>query len=559
MPIPSSIIRFGNAPLTKPDSGVCYSRTFSSTSEQKAWFTARLTNVKEGNTEIRPYSGRYGAPWNADDIITSDYMMFTNDGAKWYYAFIDRVVYVNEQRCDIYFTIDDLQTWYFDYTLRPVYVEREHAADDSIGANILDEPISTGELRYSGIEPMDELSKVVCIVDSMERPNPDGTKKQDAKGGYINGIYCPNGKFAFSDAIKLNQFIRYMNELGGGSSIQGMYYFPTAMLDDSNIHNGNMFERDLGVVSISTKVLDFVPTAIKQTGTFGGYTPHNNKLYTYPYSFMRLSNNRGIYHDYRFEFFSGQPKFKVYGFPSADGDIFIRPVGYNQVSDNPIGDESITTGGLPNLSWAYNAGENWTAQNKNAQTWGFIRGGLSVIGGLGGAALAASHPVAGALTAMGSQVLSGSLVNESQYMGTQAVNPAVYAGLGAAGAGANSLISQGASFMDAQNAPDKALGSTNNAAAAGLGQWHPRLYRMCCQRQFAERIDQFFDVYGYTTQRVKTPDRSSRPHVNYCKTRDAQFQGTVPADAMDRINRVWNQGIWWFHDDNIGDFSIANK
>ncbi len=148
MPIPSSIIRFGNAPLTKPDSGVCYSRTFSSAAEQKAWFTARLTNVKEGNTEIRPYSGRYGAPWNADDIITSDYMMFTNDGAKWYYAFIDRVVYVNEQRCDIYFTIDDLQTWYFDYTLRPVYVEREHAADDSIGANILDEPISTGELRY---------------------------------------------------------------------------------------------------------------------------------------------------------------------------------------------------------------------------------------------------------------------------------------------------------------------------------------------------------------------------------------------------------------------------
>lgn len=559
MPIPSSIIRFGNAPLTKPDSGVCYSRTFASKAEQFNWFSARLADVKEGNTEIRPYSGRYGAPWNADDIITSDYMMFTNDGSKWYYAFIDRVVYVNEQRCDIYFTIDDLQTWYFDYALRPVYVEREHAADDSIGVNILDEPISTGELRYGGIESVTGFGDMVTIVDSMERPNPDGTEKGDAKGGYVNGIYCPNGKFVFDDAVKLNKFLRHMNELGSGSSIQAVYYFPTGLLDAMYIANGNIFDSDAGVVSVRTKEVEFAPSTIGQTGTFGGYAPRNNKLYTYPYNFMRLSNNRGIYHDYRFEFFNSGVKFKIKGFPSSDGDVMMVPIGYNQPGTAQIGDESVTMGGLPNMSWAYNAGENWSAQNRNSQTWGFIRGGLSVLGGLAGAALSASHPVAGALTAVGSQLIGGNLVNESQYSPTQSANAGVYAGLGAAGAGANSLISQGASFMDAQNAPDKALGSTNNAAAGGLGMWYPRLYRMCCQRQFAERIDQFFDVYGYATQRVKTPDRSSRPHVNYCKTRDAQFQGAVPADAMDRINRTWNQGIWWFHDDEIGDFSIANK
>ena len=559
MPIPTSIIRFGNVPLTKPDSGVCYSRTFSTEAEQRGWFTARLLNVKEGNTEIRPYSGRYGAPWNADDIITSDYMMFTNDGRKWYYAFIDRVVYVNEQRCDILFTIDDLQTWYFDYALRPVYVEREHAADDSIGANILDEPISTGELRYADVDTVTELNQYVTIVDSMEYASADGSEKHDAKSGYINGMYCAGGKFAFDDAIKLNQFIGNMNKLGGGSSIQAMYYFPTVLLDPSYILNGNMFNYDAGVVNLKTKRIDYTSDVIHPHGSISGYTPRNNKLYTYPYNFLRVTNNRGIYHDYRFEFFNAGVKFRIGGFPSADGDVYIRPVDYNQSADIYLGDETVMLGGLPNISWAYNAGENWSAQNRNSQTWGFIRGGLSVLGGIAGAALSASHPVAGALTAVGSQVLGGNLVNESQYSPTQALPTGVYAGGAAAVGGMNSLLSQGSSFMDAQNAPDKMLGSTNNFTAGGIGSWAPKLCRMCCQRQFAERIDQFFDVYGYTTQRVKTPDRSSRPHVNYCKTRDAQFEGTVPADAMDRVNRTWNQGIWWFHDDNIGDFSIANK
>lgn len=559
MPIPSSIIRFGNVPLTKPDSGVCYTRTFSTEAEQRAWFGARLGTVKEGNVEIRPYTGVYSGAWKADEVITADYMMFTNDGSKWWYAFIDRVVYVNEQRCDIYFTIDDLQTWYFDYDLTSVYVEREHAADDTIGANILDEPISTGELRYSGVDSVDELAQIVTIADSMEHANPEGTEKLEAKGGYVNGMYCPGGKFAFDDAIKLNKFISNLNKLGGGSSIQAMYYFPKMLLDPPYIVNGNMFEYDVGVVNVPTKKVDYTPGNINRTGTFGGYTPRNNKLYTYPFNFIRVSNNRGIYHDYRFEFFNDGVKFEIGGFPAADGDVYIRPKSYNNPSDAFIGDEFVTMGGLPNMSWAYNAGENWTAQNKNSQTWGFIRGGLSVIGGAAGTLLAASHPVAGALTAMGSQVIGGSLSNESQYSPTQSANSGVYAGVAATGAGINSLASQGTSFMDAQNAPDKALGSTGNATAGGLGLWQPRIFRMCCQRQFAERIDMFFDMYGYMTQKVKVPDRSSRPHVNYCQTRDAQFSGRVPADAMGRINAAWNRGIWWFHDDYIGDFSRPNK
>lgn len=559
MPIPSSIIRFGNAPLTKPDSGVCYSRTFSSKAEQCNWFSSRLSNVKEGNTEIRPYSGKYGAPWNADDIITSDYMMFTNDGVKWYYAFIDRVVYVNEQRCDIFFTIDDLQTWYFDYQLRPVYVEREHAADDSIGANILDEPISTGELRYTEQDPYDEMMDCVLVVDTTEQPDGVGVvgnqKKKDCKGGYINGQYSGCGKVVFDigsgsvGANAPNVWFSHMNQTGGGASIIAAYMVPKVVLkgaDESYFFKSgkNIFETYPNAYPIGGTV----DPAITPQGSIDGYTPRNNKLYTYPYNFMRVSNLRGGYHDYRFEFFGKSLRFIVKGAIDPTGDVVIIPMNYNGKDNNP--EEIMNLGGYAQCSWAYNSYDNYVAQNAASNLFGYLGGAAMAIGGaasvLGGSTMT---PLAG---------LSGFL-GSLMFDNWDASGAKVDKGLAASGAGAATTAGLGARMLDASNAPDKLMGSTSNSSNFQLNRNKFVFNRMCCQRQFAERIDQFFDVYGYTTQRVKTPDRSSRPHVNYCKTRDAQFQGAVPADAMDRINRTWNQGIWWFHDDEIGDFSINNK
>ena len=62
----------------------------------------------------------------------------------------------------------------------------------------------------------------------------------------------------------------------------------------------------------------------------------------------------------------------------------------------------------------------------------------------------------------------------------------------------------------------------------------------------------------YYLQTVKVPDRTSRAHVNYTKTRNADFSGGVPAQSMAHINRMYDEGIWWFHDDNIGDFTVSN-
>ena len=69
----------------------------------------------------------------ADNLYDCNYLMFQNTafGNKWFYAFITNVEYVNNEASNITFEIDVMQTWYFDYTVKPSFIEREHSASDN--------------------------------------------------------------------------------------------------------------------------------------------------------------------------------------------------------------------------------------------------------------------------------------------------------------------------------------------------------------------------------------------------------------------------------------------
>ena len=84
----------------------------------------------------------------ADTLYDCNYMAFQNTafGNKWFYAFIDRVEYINNNTSEITYTIDVMQTWYFDYDLGECYVEREHSETDAAGDNLVPENLDTGEL-----------------------------------------------------------------------------------------------------------------------------------------------------------------------------------------------------------------------------------------------------------------------------------------------------------------------------------------------------------------------------------------------------------------------------
>lgn len=80
--------------------------------------------------------------------LTYNYLMFKNTSYenKWFYAFITDVQYDNDARVNIYYEIDEIQTWLFDVTLLPCTVEREHTLSDQIGDSITGEPVELGPI-----------------------------------------------------------------------------------------------------------------------------------------------------------------------------------------------------------------------------------------------------------------------------------------------------------------------------------------------------------------------------------------------------------------------------
>ena len=82
--------------------------------------------------------------------------------------------------------------------------------------------------------------------------------------------------------------------------------------------------------------------------------------------------------------------------------------------------------------------------------------------------------------------------------------------------------------------PDKASLSSSNSTLLGYGKIHQNIFtRYSIQSQFAQRIDKYFDMYGYLTNNRKIPSLYSRSNWNYCKTIGANITGNIPQNSKD--------------------------
>ena len=97
-----------------------------------------------------------------------NYMYFTNSGSytddnnttvyvgenKRYYCFIDGLKYINNNCTEVYYSIDYIQTFMFDYDEKTCLVERMTTDDDTIGKYLQPEPVtySTNQFCYGRYE-----------------------------------------------------------------------------------------------------------------------------------------------------------------------------------------------------------------------------------------------------------------------------------------------------------------------------------------------------------------------------------------------------------------------
>ena len=462
-----------------------------------------------------------------------DYLFFSNpDNAKTYYYFINNVEYINDSTVELFLELDVMTTYFFDYSISPSYVVREHVALDVKGAWNQDEGLDVGDYWLSNPEdiPLNDL----CILIQATFDPLTTTAEYTAKWGggmYANqfsglGVFATN--FTANDSTALATKMSQLDTWGKSDGIINMWMYPRDLVrlnDDDSWTNGNVTHY---VSTFDGEVYHYI-TPPANIG--GGYVPRNNRLYSYPFNFIYATNNNGASAVYKYERF-GDPTqcgFKVVGSTTPEGVIKMYPLNYGGITHN--WEEGISLAGFPTCGWNQDTYKLWLAQNQNQHQLNSVTAGARVAAGVvGGVASLATGNLLGAAT-----------------------------GAGAAISGATQIAELNALKADKEIQPPQAKGqSVGNISLA-----HGFMTFSICQKsvtpEFARVIDDFFDLYGYSIKRVKIPNRNVRENWCYTKTIGCHVDGNIPNDDLTTIEAIYDKGItFWKNPDKIGDYTLSN-
>ena len=451
-------------------------------------------------------------PMEYDDIVNYNYVMYRNTAYsnKWFYAFIERAEYINDGMTLLTLKTDVWQTWQFDLTLKPTFVEREHTNDDTIGSNTVPEPVQTGEFVINGsvvhLGPNPSGNYITFMV-SDRYPLP--LSMQTIASQY-NGIYSGYTLFGVETADQASTVVAEYVADNRADAIKNIFLVPKTLYGTPTPHTGETFSFALYQPQNLTAPVSIIDNyALTRLNTLDEYLPKNNKLFTGQFSYVFMTNNVGGNAEYHYEdFVNATPRFRMSGIISSGCDIKINPLYYKNVS-NPNEAYGLKLGKLPVCSWNTDSYAVWLAQNQ--LNMDVARQKLVVEAGVA----AGFHSI----EKLGSSVNS--------YINT-----------------VTNSLAQG--YL-AQHMPDQVHGDTNSSDynySAGL---FIDIRRMSVRREYAKIIDDYFSMFGYATNRVKLPNINGRRNWNFVKTSRCYIEADIPQDDLQEIKLMFDKGITFWH------------
>lgn len=529
--IPQTELRLLKTPLEQDSE---HTLSFNNMSAQTSYFLSQTFKAYSDFTYQREsQSVVVSEPY--DTICTCNYLMYKNNGFtnKYFYAFISKMEYVSENSTRIYFTIDSLQTWYFNINYNRTFVEREHVNDDSLGANTVPEGLECGELTMCHAptvylnNPTDYYICLAVSEDPYESIEAFDTVHRKYNG-IFSGLYYIGCK-TFNDATNV---VAIYDSTGKADAIYSIFMIPKTFIT-SLLTPQEWKYPTVGTAQYTAEV--YLIPDMSNSDIIGGiegiypttignnYTPRNKKLLTFPFNYMVLSNNSGgdvvyKYEDFTYDNNSPKPVFSVQGSICPGCSMKAIPFKYkNSTGENY--NFGLMLGKLPVCSWSSDVYTNWLTQNGiNTE----IHGLFGAVGGL-----------AEGVNGNPSGIASGAL----------AIYDAVHAHTVA------DLIP--AQAKGNINAGDINFSYSNNGGLT--------LYYMSLRNEFASIIDEYFDKFGYKINRVKVPNITGRRNWNYVKTIDCNFTGNLPQEDLDKIKAIFNRGVtFWHNANNFLNYSVNN-
>lgn len=481
--------------------------TFANVEAQTNYFLGlEYTETERTSYQRKDNLIRY--PAHIDSIINYNYVMYKNNNYtdKWFYAFITKMEYVNDNMTYIYIQTDVFQTWQFNLIYKSCFIEREHVNDDTVGKNTVPEGLETGEYIIDNITSTDDLSSYKYVIQVSE-PSTDGAEKYLATN--FGGIFMAGGAYICDTIQELVNIVQtYQN--GREDAILNVYIVPSFTIKNTSGSMQYSGQTDPGEFTINLGK----PTSLDN------YIPKNKKLLTYPYCFLNLSNNNGSIISYNYEDFKEDSLyFKIKGVPVCGASIKCVPQNYKISGDLFEEDYGLLAGKYPTLSWSNDPYTNWLTQNAVNIGVGFISSGASII-----SSLATGNPVG---------IVGGGL----------------------------SIANQLGEMYAHSIAPDTVKGNTNGADINVSSKTNMFYFeKMSIKKEYAKIIDDFFSMFGYKVNSVKVPNITGRQNWNYVKTNGANIEGDIPQEDLQSIKDMFDNGVtFWHNSSTFLDYSQSNN
>lgn len=553
MKAPTGIVWLGHVPWDSSYRHVWYEGMIDKNQILTQFMTMNTNNYTyiRQDTNIR-------VPYNADTLYGINYCMYKN-GDMWFCAFVNTITFLNNETSTLHLQEDIWHTWGEYAVFHPCLVDREHVSEDGLGQWRAPEPQMSLEESILSEQRFTELSFDTVVVGTNAIPhlkvNATGTiftahsetdfdGNEAVSGSFYNHIYSGLRYYAFtgSDRTALSNFLNNLNKAGAAESVACMFMVPSSLITIGTDH----VVTDYGSTFPDRSYLAYRVSAL-------GYTPRNKKCLTYPYCYFAVTDFNGGIMELKYEDCDtwGEVNLQFEQGLDATAALICTTKNYQGV---PLDyHHSMVLAQNPQCAWVYEAFYNWMAQNSSTQQMKLNMNMVDIAIGLGLAGVGAF------LVSTGAGAPAGGALGSFGLSAAEAAGfSALLGGLGKGAAGIRAESERKAQIESQKKVPNHISGQSSSNTLQGLDRNMGGYMRMGLNRKSAERLDAFFDVFGYAVDTVKVPNLTGRRAWNYVKTVGANLGGNIPADRLTAMNQRLDEGMTFWHNHDVGNYSLDN-
>lgn len=491
-------------------------------------------------------TGTIMAGFTYAQCLQANYIAFQNPdySNKWFFAWIDDVIYKGDKNTEITFTVDAWSTWFDKWNKKVCFINRQHVNDDTIGLHTIPENLDVGEV----IEEQEtedesygnEYGYYVGVLSNWQiKDGSDGTEVLASNKGTQNAGISVYDNTVFGEQLflfditslesfkNLALFLLRTNSDGHIEDVNNIFILPNLAITASqlNLHTASVGGQEFNWYTLTYNTLPTkFNTTINKRTSFSNFIPKNNKCFVYPYNYLFVSNNNGSNNIYKYEDFTSENCVFENQFSIAiGGSGRLVPKNYKNMSTND--DEALPTGKYPTCAWSSDAFTNWLTQNgvNLVASIALTAGGVATAIATGGATLPI---VAGAITSVAGTVAG--------------------------------TIGQ---FNQASLSPNIAGGQATGDVIWACNRNKFTFREMRAKTEYLKIIDDYFTRFGYAIKSLELPNITGRRYWNYVEIGASEEigYGEVPSKYMDIINNACRRGVTiWHNHGNVGNYNLNN-